>query len=116
MKKFGIAALTYALPAVALAQSSIGNVWNIAEFIKRLLDTALPLLIAAAVVWFVYGLFTLFLAADDDKKVKAKTTVIYGVIAIFVMVSVWGLVNILVGTFNLNNGAQRLPDLPAVPR
>lgn len=115
MKKFSIATLIYALPAVAFAQS-ISNVWDIAGFIKRILDTALPLLIAAAVVWFVYGLFQLFLAADEEKKEKAKSTVIYGVIALFVMVSVWGLVNILVGTFNLNNNTQRLPDLPAVPR
>jgi hypothetical protein len=116
MKKFAISALSYALPAVAFAQTSVGNVWDIASFIKRILDTALPLLIAAAVVWFVYGLFQLFLAADEEKKEKAKSTVIYGVIAIFVMVSVWGLVNILVGTFNLNNQTQRLPDLPQVPR
>ncbi len=116
MKKFGIVALSFALPAVASAQSSIGNVWDIFSFVKRILDTALPLLIAAAVVWFVYGLFQLFLAADDEKKEKAKNTVIWGVIALFVMVSVWGLVNILVGTFNLNNNAQRLPDLPQVPR
>lgn len=116
MKKFSIVALSFALPAFASAQSSISNVWDIFTFIKRILDTALPLLIAAAVVWFVYGLFQLFFADDTEKKDKAKNTVLWGVIALFVMVSVWGLVNILVGTFNLNNQAQRLPDLPQVPR
>ena len=115
MKKFAISALSYALPAVAFAQTSVTSVWSLADFIKRLLDTALPLLIAAAVVWFVYGLFQLFLAADEEKKEKAKSTVIYGVIAIFVMVSVWGLVNILAGTFNLTKTGAQAPATYLVP-
>ncbi len=109
MKKFSyIAASTVAavLPFSAYgAATPINNVDDIFTFIQHILNIVLPLIIALAVVYFVWGMFQLFLASDEEKKEKAKNTVIYGVIAIFVMVSVWGLVNILVGTFGLKNTA-----------
>ncbi|HEU5114709.1 MAG TPA: pilin [Candidatus Paceibacterota bacterium] len=117
MKKFTyIAALSLALPL--WADAAIQSIWDIFRFIQSLLNTILPLIIAAAVVYFVWGMFQLFLAGDEEKKDKAKTTIIYGVIAIFVMVSVWGLVNILVNTFGLSNqspttnGTNQLPSIP----
>jgi hypothetical protein len=103
MKKFGTMAVLSAVLPLTAAAATITDVNSIFAFIKNILNTVLPLIIAAAVVYFVWGMFQLFLAGDEDKKEKAKTTVIYGVIAIFVMVSVWGLVNILSNTFQLNN-------------
>lgn len=108
MKKIGSAvALSLALPMAAAAQVSqnINSIDSIFTFIRNLLNTILPLIIAAAVVYFVWGVFQLFLAKDEEKHDKAKHTIIYGIVAIFVMVSVWGLVNILSGTFRLNNNA-----------
>lgn len=120
MKKFGtIAALALALPFVAGAQNvtnSVSNLQNIISFIKSLINTALPLIIALAVVVFVWGMFQVILSGDDEeKKAKAKSTVMYGVIAIFVMVSIWGLVNILYNSFGLdrqNRGAEVQNQLP----
>src|SRR5690606_24929370 len=104
MKKFGITALAFALPAVAAAQSrNINDIWDIFGFIKNILDTLLPLIIAAAVVYFIYGVATYILAGDEDKKEAAKNNIVWGIIALFVMISVWGLVNILVNTFGLDN-------------
>jgi hypothetical protein len=37
---------------------------------------------------------------------------LWGLIGFFLMVSIWGLVNILVGTFDLNNA---VPDFPETP-
>ena len=38
--------------------------------------------------------------------------ILYGIIGFAVMVSVWGLVNILLGTFNLNSNIPRIPPTP----
>lgn len=117
MKKFSIVAgLSLVMPLSALA--AINNLNDIFTFIKNILNTVLPLIIAAAVVYFVWGMFQVFLASDEEKKDKAKNTVIYGVIAIFVMISVWGLVNILYNTFglsNVNRGGDAQQQLPNVP-
>jgi hypothetical protein len=108
MKKFGImASSVLALPFSVAAQVTAKptDLNGIILFIKQLLNVALPIIIAAAVVWFVWSMFQIFLAGEEDKKAKAKTNALYGIIAIFLMVSVWGLVNILTRTAGLNNNS-----------
>ena len=36
------------------------------------------------------------------KRTKMKNTMIYGIIGLFVMISFWGIVNILINTFELD--------------
>jgi hypothetical protein len=127
MKKFGsIAASLLALPFLVGAQvtTQVHDLNGIIRFINNILNVALPLIIAAAVVWFVWSMFQVFLAGDDDKQAKAKTNALWGIVAIFVMISVWGLVNILVRTFGLENSApqnitnplQQVPGSSVLPR
>lgn len=117
MKKIGIIAASFALPFAASAQG-ITDVWSIFGFINRILNTALPLIIAAAVVYFIYGIAKYVMSGSDDAKAAAKDKIIYGIVGLFVMVSVWGLVNILVNTFGLDNAnraqnvQQQLPPVP----
>lgn len=117
MKKFGIIASAFALPALASAQvtENVNDLNGIFEFIRDILDTLLPLIIAAAVVYFIYGVARYVLAGDEAAKEQAKDRIIYGIIALFVMVSVWGLVNILVNTFGLNNNANINNPLNEIP-
>ncbi|MFA6536349.1 MAG: hypothetical protein WC250_00855 [Candidatus Paceibacterota bacterium] len=104
MKKFIIGASIWALPALALAQAT-NNAFDLLALISKILNAIVPVLIAFAVVYFLYGVFSYVFTDDEEKKEKAKEVMIYGVIGIFVMVSVWGLVNILAGTLNLNQQA-----------
>ncbi|HEY0908551.1 MAG TPA: pilin [Candidatus Paceibacterota bacterium] len=119
MKKISIVtALSLVMPLSAFA--AINNLNDIFTFIRNLLNVILPLIISLTVVYFVWGMFQVFLASDDEKKEKAKNTVIYGVIALFVMISIWGLVNILYNTFGLTNtnrsseATQQLPTIPQI--
>jgi NADH:ubiquinone oxidoreductase subunit 6 (subunit J) len=116
MKKFGIIAASFALPFIASAQ--ISDVWSIFGFINKILNTLLPLIIAGAVVYFIYGVAMYIIAGGEEAKEAAKTKIVWGIIGLFVMISVWGLVNILVNTFGLDNTnrAQNVQQqLPAVP-
>ncbi len=118
MKKIGFIAALLVLPFTAGAQGAINNVWDIFNFINRILNTLLPLIIAAAVVYFIYGIATYVMSGSDDAKAAAKDRIIYGIIGLFVMVSVWGLVNILVNTFGISNQTapgninNQLPNVP----
>jgi fumarate reductase subunit D len=119
MKKISIAtALSLVLPLSAFA--AINNLNDIFVFIRNILNTILPIIIALTVVYFVWGMFQVFMASDEEKKEKAKSTVIYGVIALFVMISIWGLVNILYNTFGLSNtnrsgdAVNQLPNIPNI--
>ncbi len=117
MKKFSyFSALSLAFPLSAMA--AITTVWDIFGFIKRILDAALPLIIAIAVVWFIWGIFQYVVAIDDEKKSAAKDKIIYGIVGLFIMISVWGLVNILVRTFGLNTVSpvtSTTSQLPIIP-
>ena len=99
----------YLLPTLVLAadvDSILGTVTNI-------LNSIIPIIIGLAVVYFLWGVFGYVTAGADDKKKEARDVMIYGIIAIFVMVSVWGLVNLLVDTFGLDNSLPS--DIPTVP-
>jgi hypothetical protein len=72
--------------------------------IGGMLRPIVTLLISGAVVIFLYGVFK-FIRSDGKEKETGKEFMVWGLVGIFVMVSVWGLVNILRGTFNLNDSS-----------
>jgi hypothetical protein len=65
-----------------------------------LLNTVMYLLIAASVVYTVYGAFLMI--SSEEKRDEGKKIIYHGIIGLFVMVSIWGLVNILDNTFKLS--------------
>jgi len=69
--------------------------------ISGLMSTAMPIIISLAVIYFVWALVQ-FLLKEGEDKAAAKTSMIWGIIILFAMISVWGLVNVLVSTFNLD--------------
>jgi len=94
-------------PLVALAQGYAPNqgVMGLFSFAGAILNRIVPLIIAVAVVWFLFEVFMYTIAGDEEKKTSAKKGMIWGIIGIFVMVSVWGLVAILQSTFG-TSGVQ----------
>lgn len=100
--KIGTVAVA-AMPFLAFAQQA--NVNYVASLIggaKTLLDQLVVFLIALAVVWFIWNVIKYTMSSDEEAKGKAKSQMIWGVIAIAVIVSVWGLVGILQNIFGVN--------------
>lgn len=56
------------------------------------------LIIASAIVVFVYGMFK-FISSEGDDKQGGREFMFWGIVGIFVMISFWGLVAILQSTF-----------------
>ncbi len=79
-------------------------------------DILIPLVFAVAFITFIWGIFLYFIAggANEEKRDQGKQLAIWGIVGFFVMVSVWGIVNILVGTLNFNNNVA--PNVPGLPR
>ncbi|HEX8591366.1 MAG TPA: pilin [Candidatus Paceibacterota bacterium] len=72
-----------------------------------------PLAFAAAFILFLFGVFKYFFALGKDageKREEGKKFVMWGIVALAVMFAVWGLVNILLRTFGLENQAR-----PCIP-
>jgi len=88
------------LPSVVLAASTLNDIESAA---LNILNLVVPLFIAAAVVVFLWSVLKYINSGDNaETREQAKSLMIYGVIAIFVMVSVWGLVGVLRNMFTLN--------------
>ena len=89
--------------------SVIGRITNI-------LNIFVPFLVGLAVLLIIYGIVGyISQAADEEKRKEAKNFVMWGIIAVFVMISIWGLVNILVNTFNLNTSTRVVTDTYGAP-
>ena len=75
-------------------------------------DVLVPLVFAIAFIVFIFGVFRYMIAgaADPEKRKNGTQLILYSVIGFAVMVSVWGLVNLLVGTFGFDSNAR--PCLP----
>lgn len=80
--------------------------------IAGLINLATPIVVALALLYFFWGLATYILSAsDEEKKKEGKNIMIWGILALFVMVSVWGIVNVIRDTFNLNNNSINVPGI-----
>ncbi len=66
--------------------------------------SVVPFLFALAVVMFAWGVIKYFIInpEDQEKRAQGKQFILWGVIALAVMVSVWGLVAVLGATFGLD--------------
>ena len=92
MKKIIIPSALALAPMLVFAQQ-LSNVETFLRSIGRLVDLALPIVVGIALLGFFWGLAQfVFAAGDEDAQEKAKRHMIWGVVALFVMVSVWGLV------------------------
>ena len=71
---------------------------GVISIIVEILTATLPVIVLLAFLYFLWGL-TQYLKAEKDKQAEAKSVMINGIIALFVMTCVWGFVWILTGTF-----------------
>ena len=111
MKKFIYPSLLI-IPSLTFAQS-LGNLTTLVSNLKNLINSIIPLLLAVAVMYFFWGLVTFIRAAGDPKKVdEGKSIMIWGIVALFVMVSLWGILNWLGTTANLTNTPIQPPQIP----
>lgn len=64
-------------------------------------NQAIYLIIALAVLTFIWNVYKYFIVSDPENRGEASKYVMFSVIGLFVILSFWGLVNILSNTLNL---------------
>jgi hypothetical protein len=64
-----------------------------------MIKTLVPLIVALTLLYFIWGIFQLVRSNSEDARKEAIGVITYGIISLFVMVSVWGLVSLLTSTF-----------------
>lgn len=90
-------------PTSCPAGSQITNLTDFINFATCILNTSiLPLLVTLAVVFFLWGV-TIYVInpASTAEREKGQQYMIWGIIGIFVIVSIWGIIGVLSNTFGI---------------
>jgi hypothetical protein len=87
--------------AAAIICKALTGVGKIICQVHQILNSIIPALIALGVLFFVWGVVSYMIGADEEQKKKGKDKIIYGIIGLAVIAGMWGLVNIIVTTFGL---------------
>ncbi len=120
MKKFIIGALAVS-PMFALAQSApeLDNLQVLLRSIGKLIDIALPIVVALGLLAFFFGLAKfIFNAGDEEARKQARGIMIWGIVALFVMVAVWGLVKFVGDAVGITPGGNsgNIPSVQGLPK
>lgn len=59
-------------------------------------DAIITFLFALAFVYFIYGVYRFFIAGGEEQRSEGKKFMLWGIIALAVMVSMWGFVRLFI--------------------
>ena len=89
------------------------TIQDLLRTIRDILNSAIPFIVGLAIFVIIWGIFNYIAhGAEEEKRAEGKKFILFGIIGVFIMLSVWGLVNILLSTFTLENTI----DAGAIPR
>ena len=96
LHRYIMPALVIALPAITLAQST-NSFQSLANTIAKILNAGALLLITGAIAVFFYNIVgdVIRMQQGHDVGADLRKTVMVGIGIIFVMVSIWGIIQLL---------------------
>lgn len=82
----------------------------ISEFLGKInqyiLNPIIILLFAVAFLVFMFGIFQFIRSeASDSKRTEGKTKIMWGIVGMFIMISAYGLIGLVLDTFGINTPA-----------
>lgn len=100
-----IAAGTALLPVIASAQTLL----NTLALVSTFLNSLVYLFITLAIVVFFWGLIGYLFKDGAEGKAEGLKIMLMGVVTIFVMVSIWGIIRLLQSTFRVTSTEPVIP-------
>ena len=104
-------------PVVTFAQSGsnfeplLEVVWTI----QRVVNLLIPIAVSLALLYFIWGLAKFILkSGSPDARDEGRNKMIWGILALFVITSVWGIVGLLAKIFGVD-GPNQQPAPEPVP-
>lgn len=106
---YGTSGVSFANCPTSITDLSTLVVWIICFIMKALV----PLAFSIAIILFISGVIKYVINADNEAKRKeGGKFILWGVLALFVMLSVWGLVAVLSNTVGQDTAIPQLPIAP----
>ncbi|TSC69920.1 MAG: hypothetical protein CEO12_654 [Parcubacteria group bacterium Gr01-1014_46] len=111
MKKVILGSL-YFVPLLASAQANLGGLTMLVQQFAAIIRLIGPIVFSIAIIYFFWGVAKYVLSAGDPKAAaEGKSIMIWGVIAIAVMASIYGLIIFLQQSFGVSNTTTITPPI-----
>lgn len=92
--------LTIVTAPSGVAFAAITDFSSLVNTLLWYIQLLVPFILALTLLVFLWGIFKLVFSNDSDKAIEeGKKFMTWGIVSLFVMVSVWGLVRVLTKTF-----------------
>ncbi len=95
-------AAVVALPLMAGAQAVGGNINALLSLVENVVGRLIPIFVALALIYFIWGLIKFVIAADAEAREDGKHMMWWGIVALFVIVSIWGIVAFIGNILGIN--------------
>ena len=106
MKKISLATLAFLLPVAAFAQQVGTTYVTSAEgLVTQVLSWVMPVLITLALLFFFIELVR-FIMAAPEAKAKARGGLLWSILALFLMLSVLGIIHLIQGLTGATGGGS----------
>lgn len=114
IKKIGYAGLGAGafLPLIASAQGQFNfdPIINIVLVVQRIINLAIPIAVSLALLYFIWGLAKFVLkSGDEGAQEEGKNKMIWGILSLFIIVSVWGITGFLARIFGVESRGEKVP-------
>ena len=96
--------------SVSAQNYDISTIEGMVSAVSGIINTIFPALTALAVFMIAWAIFSFIInAGDSEKRKQGLMHIIWTLIGVFLLFSIWGLVNILKNTFTLDTTPPPLP-------
>ena len=112
-----VTALFALVPVAAFAQEYFGEVDTFFKNIGKFIDGVLiPLVFTLALLVFLWGMFKFFILGGDNEEARAKgkRLILWSIIGFVMMVSIWGIVNVVSSGLIPDTQPPKLPGTPTL--
>jgi hypothetical protein len=112
MKKTAIlSAALFLVPFISSAQA-LQPIVNIIQAVGAIVNLLIPIVIAVALLVFFWGLVK-YIRGAGKSAAAGRSIMIAGLVSLFIMVSVWGIVHLAQGALGINQN-DRTGTAPSV--
>ncbi len=90
------------LPAISYAEDAIDISVRLLGGLQRIINISIPIVVGLAILAFFWGLVRYIWSQGSEGKVEAKKVMLYSLFAVFVMVSLYGIIALAQSTFGVD--------------
>lgn len=77
------------------------------KIIDVIVNPLIELMFAIAILYFIYGAFVFIINQDNEEaKSTGKSSMLWGIVGMAIMMSVWGIMNLITHTFGFDRNVK----------